>query len=134
VLGVGLRLVSVDGSAEPVRFVGAGPVGIEPGEKVAERGERDAAVEVVGPADHHGVTEPAGGNRQFGDQSRLPDACLAADQQRGGGPACAASQLLTGDRQVEVAPDQRRRGHRRHCPPSAGSVGRRHAAGPGVHV
>jgi hypothetical protein len=128
VLGVGLGVVPLDGGAQRVGLVGAGPLRVEPGEEVAEGGERDAVVEVVGPTDDDRVTELAGLDRQLGDQARLPHAGLAADQQRGGGPACAARQLLSGDRQVEVAPDQRRRAHRRHCPPFAGSVGRGRAA------
>ena len=130
VLGVGLGDVALDGGAQPARRVRARVQRAEAGEEVTEGGERDAVVEVVGAADDHGVTQPAGLVRQLGDQARLPHAGLAADEERGRGPACAARQLLPGDRQVEVAPDQRRRAHRRHCPPSAGSVGRPHAAGP----
>jgi hypothetical protein len=59
-LGFGLRVMPLHGGTQAVGLRRARPLGVEPGEEVAEHGERDAVVEVVSPADHHGVTELPG--------------------------------------------------------------------------
>jgi hypothetical protein len=107
-LGIG-RFVfgSLDLGTQRIGAVGNGPLGHQPGEHVPEHGERDAVVEVVRPPHHDRVPELLGSAGQLGDKSRLADAGVAADQEGSRPPLLDALELLEGDRQVELASDER---------------------------
>src|SRR6266545_3406700 len=86
------------------------PPGRAPHEVAELRAERPAGAAVGGEAAATGQVDGLGG------KSRLPDAWLAADSERGAPPGRGSLDQPSDPGQLGPAPDQRRRGERRRRP------------------